>query len=581
MKRAVLLLVLVVAAQASAQSSRPALPPEKEPGGPGGPTGGPGIDAQWANSPGEVDPFFQNQVYLVDGVPVKVWLRIRADNAIDDVLTFSSGSDTITSNRTTARVVVAAGGSVSVPFELTGRMLSEMGYVSIVGQLNQTKYTDGSAVSLSGNALVMPKVSVGFAKPKAEYVNQGGYLASVPVHVGTRTSVPFVAVAKNHGDTASAAATLTLNAYGRVIKTVTLPALTAGETKEIAVHDFVLSTDMPEYAPVGDGNYYIEIQFQLSPTATDGAYRTYYRYDFANGVVSNAIGDRVAVAFHTGVVAEPYAVNVTLAKPSYIDIAVTNYGDTPARNVRIDVTASPVPAAYYGPGSYVQQTVYVTTGPLETKHVNVSFTPKVAGALQVTVEPYLAGFSQPITRVFDLYTPVTVLPTEELPVLVATRGDTEIVTFTVNSSANLTGAKLGFAVTDPSFYGSGVPYARFITGSDLVSVRATPSTFDLLGNRRTWVNATLDLHSAGIFNLVPYLEVGDVIYVGRVVPISFDAGGGERFAGGSSVGGGGLPGHYELRVQASSFTPATLWLPLAAVSVGYIGYWIWRRRFVL
>lgn len=590
MRLAVVVIVLaLLAAPSLAQRGGKPVPIGRPGDGSTGDDGGP-VSGQWSTSPTPPALGLYLPLYAVDGAPTKAWLHLTANQAIDDDLRLAaSPSPSISLNRTAVHVTLAQGASVAIPFLVSAAIVPGSSGGLLEATFNATRDprdTSGQLYRISGSIEVLPKVSVGFASPKPEYQDVGYGLVSVPRHVGVRTTVPFDLVAHNPGTTASAAFNVTVQMYERSLRNATVPALAPGETKTFRATDFRLARDARDFTSGTDFAYVATLDFQIwySSDPAQG-FRPVYRYDFADGRLSNVRQDSVQIQFHSGVSAEAKSVNVTLAKPSYIDIEVANWGEESANGVRVDVRASPVPAANYGEGSFFKNTFYVSVGAGETKHVNITFTPRVAGTFQVSVQPFLSGYSQPIVRTFELPTPVTVRPQESPAVVILARGATARVTFTINSSANFTEGEILFALADATGQAQGdVPYVRFITADDIIEVEATPSKFDLKDNTLVWVNATLDLKTAGIFRLVPYYRVGDLSYVGRPVATAGTVGG-----GGGPIptedsffpGGGTFPGSYEVRGEIGSFALGSLWLPVGSVVVGFVGYWVARRRLVL
>lgn len=583
----VAVVLALLAAPALSQRAEKSVPIGRPGEGSKGDDGGP-VSGQWSTSPTPPAAGLYLPLYAVDGAPTKAWLHLTANQPIDDDLRLAaSPSPSMSLNRTVVRVTLAEGASVAIPFLIGAAIVPGSSSGLLEATFNSTRDprdTSGQPYRISGSIEVLPKVSVGFASPKPEYQDVGYGLIAVPKHVGVRSTVPFDLVAHNPGTSPSAAFDVTVQMYGRSLRNATVPALAAGETKTFRATDFQLARDAPEFTSGTDFGFAATLDFQIWHSSDPAqGFRPVYRYDFADGRLSNVRQDSVQIQFHAGVSAEAKSVNVTLAKPSHIDIEVTNWGEEAANGVRVDVRASPVPAANYGAGSFLKDTFYVSVGAGETKHVNITFTPQVAGTFQVSVQPFLSGYSQPIVRTFELPTPVTVRPQESPAVVILARGATARVTFTINSSANFTGGEILFALADATGQAAGdVPYVRFITADDILQVEATPSKFDLKDNRLVWVNATLDLKTAGVFRLVPYYRVGDLSYVGRPVATAGTVGGGPiPVEGGFFPGGGSFPGSYEVRGEIGPFALGFLWLPVGSVVVGFVGYWVARRRLVL
>ncbi|MHB8586063.1 MAG: hypothetical protein ACYDDF_09570 [Thermoplasmatota archaeon] len=495
-------------------------------------------------------------------------------------------------NRTSAPFHVASGQHVLVPF-----------LFSVPSNETRASFVAWGNVSWDGlppanNSFqqtigIIPPISVNITTPPPS--------ASPSAQTGERDvswtiEFPIRANITNYGTTPSAPFHLTL--WGPSsgpdvgpLANVTVESIPAGASRTVTLMSLLGPRDLPQFGPA-PGQVSWTAGFYFSPR-WDLTYAQGYKsfqgtlgdttssFRVVGGELSSFTSSEAYFVFHAGVDVELAATHIVANQASWIVVGVTNYGSDAISNLRVDVLITPTPLAYYGPSSYYQTTTYVTVPGTANRSVNLTWVPKVAGSLTITVRPYLANSATEIQSQVDLPSPVSINITDG-GVVAAGIGQSFPISFAFNSTKNMTGARIRYAVTTQgSPFQVGVPYSTFITGDELFDGLAGPSiTFH--NNTNVSVNATLLPKAAGTFLIVPYIDDGGLVYIPHPI-VSLTSFASPVPLGGGPVGlsqGGSTPGIYTISVKAGDYSPLLVWFPAAAIVFLAVAGAIYRRKFV-
>ncbi len=557
----VVLLLLPALAPADAQSARPVKPVEPVSGPPSP------IEGWFSISP---DPIRSAPLWAFADTEVKIWMHVVAyDRDLDDTITITAHG--VTLNRTSVGIVAHRGLVQSFPLTMTADPAAPSASL-------HAKFTnalvDGNVHAWSRNVDVQRPVSVAFESP-VPLAGADRYGRPTMHHVGVTDPLPFKVNVTNHGSTPSKAFSVGVRFQDQPFATAAVPALASGESRIVHVGDFLLS-DQP-----GDFGWGYGMSTAFSLMIPEGTLQlAAWKFDFEDGRIIDPVAEMVGVEFHTGVLAQPEDIHLVLGQPSWITVSVVNYGSETVRNIRIDVSEAPIPRTYYGPGSFLKETRWVTVQPGETVRVNISHTPIVAGEHMVTVQSYLEQWTSPIETTVILDGPVSGKPTTERSLTLGL-GDSARLGFRLTSTKDMGEVTVGAAVAPLSFFREDVPFARFITGSDVMSFETSPSRARLAPG--TPIEATLDLvtRAAGSYAVVPYVIADGIVYplVAEPMESAWQLDPSHGPLGPSMPMTGEMPSAaFEVIVQSGPASGALVPLPLLAFVGAFGGYWTYRWR---
>ncbi len=509
-----------------------------------------------------------------------VWLHVRAfETAVDDTANLTARG--LVMNRTSIRVVVPPFTSASYPILVTRRASDASDPNPIIsGNLAKTPSSHDASTGFHTTLIAIDPVSYRFVSPIPPGFGTDQWGRRLAVHVGWHTPLRFQVEVKNYGAKTSDPTKVSLFANGGIlVSTTNVPALAPSESRllDLATYRFVDHSDRAS----GFGVYDAEIGFSLR-LAADRGEETPWRLEYADNELLSHRQEFVNVMFHGGVLAQTESTHFELGKPSWITVVAENFGEEKARNVRVDIAESPWPPAYYGPGSFVQETHYVSIDPGETARLNISFVPRVAGAHLVRVQAYLEYWTPPIDTPVNIPNPVRVTPIGE-SALDAKLGETRSIRFTMVSTEDLGESEIGIAVAPLDHYDVSVPLARFITADDIMKIRASASSGAMAPNAPIVVDAEVETLASGRYALIPYVRSGGNVYpaTGGVTPTPvFDE---APMPPGSPMG---RPGHstdlaaYQINVAPGSVSVGLLWMPLLGIVTGFSVFWTVRWKFV-